>query len=97
MCLIFVCKRCHIHFTFFCNIIVKKGYIKLELMLIYSRKDLIFNKEVSIMSKNHHESSKDNVPEKSGIDLRGTFISVMLLGGFIIISWLGIYLLFLSR
>ena len=48
------------------------------------------------MSKNHHESSKDNVPEKSGIDLRGTFISVMLLGGFIIISWLGIYLLFLS-
>lgn len=30
-------------------------------------------------------------------DFKGTFISVMLLGGFIIVTWLGVWLLFLSR
>jgi len=65
-------------------------------MLRYSRKDLIINKVVYIMSKKNHESNH-NLQEKSRMDLRGTFISVMLLGGFIIISWLGIYILFLSR
>jgi len=30
-------------------------------------------------------------------DFKGTFISVMLLGGFIIVTWVGVWLLFLSR
>ena len=30
-------------------------------------------------------------------NFKGTFISVMMLGGFIIVSWLGVWLLFLSR
>lgn len=28
---------------------------------------------------------------------KGTFVSVMLLGGFLILSWVGVWLLFLSR
>lgn len=30
-------------------------------------------------------------------ELKGTFVSVMLLGGFIIVTWLGVWILFLSR
>lgn len=37
-----------------------------------------------------HETEKE-------ITLKGTFLSVMLLGIFIIISWTGAWLLFLSR
>lgn len=29
--------------------------------------------------------------------LKGTFVSVMLLGAFIVISWIGVYMLFLNR
>lgn len=35
--------------------------------------------------------------KKEATSLKGTFISVMLLGLFLIISWFGIYGLFLSR
>lgn len=35
--------------------------------------------------------------KKESMSLKGTFISVMLLGIFLIISWFGIYALFLSR
>ncbi|MBE1554962.1 cytochrome c oxidase subunit 2A [Sporosarcina limicola] len=34
---------------------------------------------------------------ESSINLKGTFISVMLLGIFILIAWFGLYALFLSR
>lgn len=30
-------------------------------------------------------------------EFKGTFISVMLLGGFIIVTWIGVWALFLSR
>lgn len=33
----------------------------------------------------------------TGINLKGTFISVMLLGVFILVTWFGLYALFLSR
>jgi len=33
----------------------------------------------------------------SGINLKGTLISVMLLGVFILVTWFGLYALFLSR
>ena len=35
--------------------------------------------------------------EKEETSFKGTFASVMLLGGFLILSWLGVWLLFLSR
>lgn len=38
-----------------------------------------------------------NRHEETRFDLRGTFIAVMLLGVFIIVSWFGIYALYLSR
>lgn len=34
---------------------------------------------------------------ETGINLKGTFISVMLLGVFILVTWFGLYALFLSR
>ncbi|MCM3743930.1 cytochrome c oxidase subunit 2A [Sporosarcina luteola] len=34
---------------------------------------------------------------QTGINLKGTFISVMLLGVFILVTWFGLYALFLSR
>ncbi|MFD1038642.1 cytochrome c oxidase subunit 2A [Virgibacillus byunsanensis] len=36
-------------------------------------------------------------PQKESPDLKGTLISVMLLGSFILISWFGVYILFISR
>lgn len=49
-----------------------------------------------IMSLN--SSRKVEVEErKAEENLKGTFISVMLLGSFIIVAWLGVWLLFLSR
>ncbi|GAA0431870.1 hypothetical protein GCM10008983_05570 [Lentibacillus halophilus] len=43
-----------------------------------------------------------NKPDKETSDhasysLKGTFISVMLVGAFIIVSWAGVYGLFISR
>jgi len=35
--------------------------------------------------------------QQTGINLKGTFISVMLLGVFILVTWFGLYALFLSR
>ncbi|MDW0112552.1 cytochrome c oxidase subunit 2A [Sporosarcina saromensis] len=45
------------------------------------------------------DNSKQLVPSSNehGMDLKGTFIAVMLLGIFILVSWFGIYALFLSR
>ncbi len=45
------------------------------------------------LDKDHIEM--DEKEEKN--DLKGTFISVMFLGGFIIITWIGVWALFLSR
>ncbi|MDP5274869.1 cytochrome c oxidase subunit 2A [Chengkuizengella axinellae] len=35
--------------------------------------------------------------EQEGHSLKGTFVSVMLLGAFILISWLSVFLIFLFR
>ncbi|MCA0986472.1 cytochrome c oxidase subunit 2A [Guptibacillus algicola] len=35
--------------------------------------------------------------EKSEEDLKGTIISVFMVGGFIALSWAGVYLLFVAR
>lgn len=45
-------------------------------------------------------TSKENKQEKKNepkIHLTGTFIAVMLLGVFIVVSWFAIYALFLSK
>ncbi|OZM55987.1 cytochrome c oxidase subunit 2A [Lottiidibacillus patelloidae] len=44
-------------------------------------------------------SEKTNIEVKSENDkkLKGTFLSVLALGGFIVLSWLTVYFLFISR
>ncbi|MDW0116896.1 cytochrome c oxidase subunit 2A [Sporosarcina thermotolerans] len=46
-----------------------------------------------------NKNKKQNQPtqKESEINLKGTFISVMLLGVFILVLWFGSYALFLSR
>lgn len=43
-----------------------------------------------------HTNKKVEEKEETN-ELKGAFISVMLLGGFIIITWIGVWALFLSR
>ncbi|HWO75134.1 MAG TPA: cytochrome c oxidase subunit 2A [Bacillus sp. (in: firmicutes)] len=40
------------------------------------------------------ETKQDTEKEKN---LKGTFISVLLVGGFIVLSWAVVYLLFMNR
>ncbi|MCA1063127.1 cytochrome c oxidase subunit 2A [Rossellomorea sp. AcN35-11] len=42
-----------------------------------------------------HEKTEVKVEESNS--LRGTFTSVMFLGGFLVITWIGVFILFLSR
>ncbi|TRM12535.1 cytochrome c oxidase subunit 2A [Lentibacillus cibarius] len=46
----------------------------------------------SLQQKNERSSEKDQSP-----NLKGTFISVMLLGVFIIVSWVGVYIFYMMR
>lgn len=46
------------------------------------------------ITKKDDENEKFEVEE---VDLKGTFISVMAIGVFIIISWAAIYVLFITR
>jgi len=41
----------------------------------------------------------DKRKEKSGEEqsLKGTFVSVMLLGGFLALTWIGVFVLFIAR
>lgn len=48
-----------------------------------------------MMGKQDHK--QQSVKSETPIHLKGTFIAVMLLGVFMVISWFGIYALFLSR
>lgn len=34
---------------------------------------------------------------QDGQSLKGTFLSVMLLGGFIVLTWLGVFILYINR
>ena len=45
--------------------------------------------------KNKQPQQQEN--NESSIHFKGTFIAVMLLGVFLVVSWFGIYALFLSR
>lgn len=44
----------------------------------------------------HHIDKKEVHKEKDN-DFKGTFMSVMLLGGFLILSWVGVWILYLIR
>ena len=48
------------------------------------------------MGKRNSKQHQPN-PHESTHSLKGTFIAVMLLGVFILVSWFGFYALFLSR
>ncbi len=43
------------------------------------------------------ETAQKVVTKREGPNLKGTMISVMLLGGFIVLSWLGVYWLYMVR
>ncbi|GGB33110.1 cytochrome c oxidase subunit 2A [Virgibacillus dakarensis] len=43
------------------------------------------------------KKTDESSTQKKNPELKGTFISVMLLGVFIIVSWAGVYALFMSR
>lgn len=43
------------------------------------------------------KEKKEKKEKKEEVDLRGTFFSVMLLGVFIIVSWAGVWSLYLYR
>jgi flagellar basal body-associated protein FliL len=43
------------------------------------------------------KEEKSNASEKGKPDLKGTFISVMILGVLIVVSWVGAFALFISR
>lgn len=42
----------------------------------------------------HH---KTEVKVKESTSLKGTFTSVLFLGGFLVLTWVGVFLLFLNR
>ncbi|WP_253286716.1 cytochrome c oxidase subunit 2A [Virgibacillus sp. MSJ-26] len=44
-----------------------------------------------------HHIEKKEVHKEKGNDYKGTFMSVMLLGGFLILSWVGVWILYLIR
>ncbi|WP_256759921.1 cytochrome c oxidase subunit 2A [Cohnella sp. WQ 127256] len=46
-------------------------------------------------AENSHDSSSVSAPKEES--LKGTFVSVLLLGAFLLLTWLGIFILFISR
>ncbi|MGP4081778.1 cytochrome c oxidase subunit 2A [Pseudalkalibacillus sp. R45] len=46
---------------------------------------------------NKTEVKELKATQKAEKTLKGTFLSVLFVGGFIVLSWVGIYVLFLSR
>lgn len=48
------------------------------------------------MNKELNKSEKP-IKDSTEVNLKGTFVSVMILGAFLIVSWVGIYILFISR
>jgi hypothetical protein len=53
-------------------------------------------KEGSIM-ENYDLNRKTRTKVEDQGSLKGTFTSVLLLGGFLILSWVGVFLLFIKR
>ena len=50
------------------------------------------------MSELSHQTKKEKKPHKeTEQNLKGTFASVLLLGGFILVTWLFIFKIFLDR
>jgi hypothetical protein len=46
-------------------------------------------------SERKPDQAADNKPKE--VSLKGTFVSVLLLGGFLALTWLLVFILFLSR
>lgn len=42
-------------------------------------------------------SKRNNEHKEEQTSLKGTFVSVMLLGGFLVLTWLLVFLLFMAR
>ncbi|WP_148302657.1 cytochrome c oxidase subunit 2A [Caldalkalibacillus mannanilyticus] len=51
----------------------------------------------NITPEQQKESKKIQTPIKDEPSLKGAFVSVMLLGGFLVLSWVAVFYLFISR
>jgi outer membrane lipoprotein SlyB len=56
------------------------------------KREMLHKGEVADMKPVQGKEKQQNEP-----GLKGTFAAVMLLGGFLIVSWLGVFILFLVR
>jgi hypothetical protein len=64
-------------------------------LLIDKGRETLMETKISNSKQNVDLSMKTKLDDEK--NLKGTFISVMLLGGFIVLSWVGIYFLYMSR
>lgn len=47
--------------------------------------------------KQHKDENTNETEEKKEYSLKGSFISVLILGAFLILSWAGVYTIFITR
>ncbi len=50
-----------------------------------------------VIKRDNSEAAKSTEQTTEKSTLKGTFVSVMILGGFLLLSWLLVFMLFLSR
>lgn len=54
-----------------------------------------YRREMNRMPK--LEKTEEQLEQHEEVDLRGTFVSVCVIGAFILLSWLGVWYIFISR
>jgi hypothetical protein len=54
-----------------------------------------YNRDIKFSWKDGSTMKKDQ--KHSDESLKGTFVSVMLLGGFLVVTWVGVFVLFIAR
>lgn len=60
-------------------------------------KEVVVVDQVQLEIENEKKSTEVKAEIETKHSLKGTFISVMLIGSFIVVLWVSIFLLFLSR
>jgi hypothetical protein len=65
----------------------------IEIIVAYRAE--IYNTYIKFSRKDGSTMKKDQ--KHSDESLKGTFVSVMLLGGFLLVAWVAVYVLFIAR
>lgn len=50
-----------------------------------------------VENQKNTEARNDNVTHQEETSLKGSFVSVMLLGAFILLTWVAVFILFIER